>query len=208
MATIFVGKTKQPFYVHLDLLCHDSYFFDAVFAGNSKEAFEKTIQLPDDRESTFKLFVAWLYGDRQTILPVEEDDDKHEKLFPVVCLFMLADKYKVYGLKIKMIEILWGVLDECKDYSLSYSTVAYAYDNTTQGSDIRKILAFFLTIWAYEGKCEGTDLPALLKQQPDLAFDMIGVFATKFMPNPFEKSGPKECKNKSKGQGSEQSNAK
>ena len=79
MVTIFVGMTKQPFYVHLDLLCDASSFFKAAFAGNFREASEKTMQLPDDRESTFKLFVDWLYCQRYEMLPREADDDKDDQ---------------------------------------------------------------------------------------------------------------------------------
>ena len=180
MVTIFVGKTKEPFYVHLDLLCDASSFFKAAFAGNFKEASEKTMQLPDDRESTFKFFVDWLYGRHdtihQTISPAKEDDDKNDKrdrFFPAVCLFVLADKYNIYDLKTNIIEALIVGLRECKDYSLSYSTVTYAYENTAQGSRLRQLLAEFISWGVCMEKCKGTDFQALLKQQPDLAFEMI-----------------------------------
>ena len=79
VATIFVGNSKRPFYVHLDLLCDASPFFKAAFAGNFKEASEKTMQLPDDHESTFELFAEWLYYQRYQMLSREEDDDKDDQ---------------------------------------------------------------------------------------------------------------------------------
>ena len=214
VATIFVGKTKQPFYVHLDLLCDASSFFKAAFAGNSKEASENIMQLPDDREDTFKLFVDWLYDDRQTILPAEEDDDdRHEKLFQAVYLVVLADKYRVYDLRSEIFEILLVMLIGYKDNGLLYSAVAYAYENSTQGSGIRPMLAVFVAFGVYKGDCEATDLQALVKQQPDLAFDMIATFARYFEPNQTLLSNLsrnimlQECKNKSPGQENEHSNA-
>ena len=183
VVTIFVGKNKQPFYVHLDLICDASPFFKTAFAGNSKEASEKTMQLPDDRESTFKLFVDWLYGDRQDILPAEKDDDRHERLFPAVHLLVLANKYRVYDLRSEIFDVLLVVLLGYKDNGLLYSTVAYAYENSSQGSAIRTILAVFVAFGVYKGECEGTDLQALVKQQPDLALDMIAAFARYFEPN-------------------------
>ena len=79
MVTIFVGKSKRPFYLHLDLLCDASPFFKAAFAGNFKEASEKTMQLPDVRESTFELFADWLYYQRYEMLPGEDDGDKDDQ---------------------------------------------------------------------------------------------------------------------------------
>ncbi|KAM0799089.1 hypothetical protein BDR22DRAFT_822699 [Usnea florida] len=76
VVTIFVDKSKRPFYLHLDLLCDASPFFKAAFAGNFKEASEKTMQLPDVRENTFELFADWLYYQRYEMLPREDDDDK------------------------------------------------------------------------------------------------------------------------------------
>ena len=213
MVTIFVGKTKQPFHVHLDLLCDASSFFKAAFAEISAEASGVEMLIPDGFESTFKLFVDWLYGDRQTIYqtisPAKEDDDNHERLFPALFLFGLADKYNVYGLKTIVIEVLWEVLGAYKDQGLLYSTVAYAYNHTAQGSDIRRRLAMFVAGGVYHGKCEGTDFQVLLKQQPDLAFDIVVSFAKYFKPKQTRtrRPLPKKYKAESPGQEHEQINA-
>ena len=79
VVTIFVDKSKRPFHLHLDLLCDASPFFKAAFAGNFKEASEKTMQLPDDHESTFELFADWLYCQRYEMLPREDDDHKDDQ---------------------------------------------------------------------------------------------------------------------------------
>ncbi|KAM0800669.1 hypothetical protein BDR22DRAFT_821528 [Usnea florida] len=54
----------------------NGFWSKAAFAGNFKEASEKTMQLPDVRESTFELFANWLYCQRYEMLPREDEDDK------------------------------------------------------------------------------------------------------------------------------------
>ena len=84
---LVVGKSKRAFHVHVDLLCDASPFFKAAFTGKFKENSEKTMQLPEDDECTFELFVDWLYHQRYEMLPqpkyhhgdsVDDDDDSDD----------------------------------------------------------------------------------------------------------------------------------
>ncbi|KAF6233376.1 hypothetical protein HO173_008308 [Letharia columbiana] len=105
--TLFVGKSKKPFYVHRQPLCDAS----PVLQGStrrkvSKRGSEKQrCTSEEDDESTFELFVDWLYCQRYEMLPDDGDDEDDEgdhvdeRFLQPFRLFVFADKYDVCKLK-------------------------------------------------------------------------------------------------------------
>ena len=73
--SLVVGENKRSFHIHVDLLCDASSFFKAAYTGTFKEGSEKTMQLPEEDESTFEFFVDWLYHQRYQMVPEAESDD-------------------------------------------------------------------------------------------------------------------------------------
>ena len=65
--TIFVGKDKRPFHVHRSLLRETSSFFKAALEGDFRESSEQKMDLPEEDEGSFDVFVQWLYDRRYEI---------------------------------------------------------------------------------------------------------------------------------------------
>ena len=139
------------------------------------------MRLPEDEECIFKLFVDWLYSQRYEMLPEQdygdEDDDEEGGIDPfkqAYQLFVLAENYTVLGLKRLIIETLfadkfeWGPLE---------SSIAYAYEFTTQGSGLRKMLADWHVWQCASAWFERQQIQAFLRQQPDFALDLCLSFA-------------------------------
>lgn len=201
--TLIVGENKKPFYVHLNTLCDASPFFKAAFTGGFKESFEKTMQLPEDEESIFELFVDWLYYRRYTMLPEEDDDDEDDdnRFMQAFRLFVLAEKYGVSKLKSLVIETLFAAERESENIrGPGTASIAYAYEHTTQESVLRKLLAD-AHVWNLKlNWYKRPQVQAFLRKQPDFATDVILSLA-KHLPrphvhyNPFEKGDvPEEYK--------------
>lgn len=204
--TLIVGENKKPFQVHLDLLCEASPIFKAAFSGNFKESSEKTMQLPADDESIFELFVDWLYYQRYEMIPeVEGDEYEASGVFlQAFKLFVIADKYEVIKLKSRVIETLF-VAGKVSKWGLTLSSLDYAYEHTTQGSGLRKLLA---DSFAWNIDLEWYERPRIqgfLRQRPDLAADIIASFV-KYLKrrkdqnyNSFNEDMPEEYKDKDLG---------
>jgi len=57
-----VGVNSTPFFAHKDLLRQHSEYFARVCNGKFTESYEGVISLPEFSETTFKMFLQWLYG--------------------------------------------------------------------------------------------------------------------------------------------------
>lgn len=205
--TLIVGKNRESFNVHLDLLCNTSSFFKAAFLGDFKENSEKTMQLPEDDESIFELFVDWLYYQRYEMLPEEEDndndnndDDDDKRFLQAFQLFVFADKYEVSKLKSLVVETLFvdGRPTELRATGPSIDSIAYAYEHTTQESGLRKLLADWSAFNIRLEWYECSDVQAFLRKQPEFATDLSVSFAVNLHKghtyNPFEEDMPEKYK--------------
>ena len=208
-----MGQSQKEFYVHPDLLCEASSFFKAAFGGNFKESLEKIMELPDDDEDIFSLFVDWLYHGRYEMLAelVDDDtseddqdddedvDDEGDRYLQVFKLFVLAEKYNVSKLKRLLIETLFVNGYECKR-GPSNGSVGYLYEHTTPSSGIRKLVADWHA-WRMGPKYfERRSFRAFLKKQPDFSIDLNLTFAKNIEKgptyNPFAGDMPEEYKDK------------
>ncbi|KAF2122087.1 hypothetical protein BDV96DRAFT_640152 [Lophiotrema nucula] len=53
--------SAQSFYVHQDLICASSEFFERALNGDWQEAEDKCVKLPDDEPKVFENYINWLY---------------------------------------------------------------------------------------------------------------------------------------------------
>ncbi|KAF2128459.1 hypothetical protein P153DRAFT_357809 [Dothidotthia symphoricarpi CBS 119687] len=86
MVDIIVGRghEQKSFMVYKDLLCHYSEYFRGAFDGQFRESEEKTTNLREVSESTFRLFQCWLYGQaaRVEITPAtKRTKNSHEGMY-------------------------------------------------------------------------------------------------------------------------------
>lgn len=184
------------------------------------------MQLPEDDEDTFELFVDWLYHLRYEMLPgsgpddddddsedgdgeTDDDDDESgkddQRYLQAIRLFVLADKYRICKLKSLVIERLFAAAGEFNTKGPTYVPLAYAYKNTTQGSGLRKLLVDFYT-WRtdlrwYRFKA----VKAFLQRHSDVAIDLLLNLAKHLegdrdFYNPFEGDMPEEYKDEESGQ--------
>ncbi len=58
---VIVGKEKQRFGIHKDLVCFHSPYFKGAFEGHFAEAKSGEVVLEDVRPEVFGIFVHWLY---------------------------------------------------------------------------------------------------------------------------------------------------
>ena len=219
--TLLVGKSKKPFYVHLDLLCDVSRCFKAELAGSLEKSFKQSMQLPQTVESTFELFLDWLYYQRYEMLPEadcdddengngvdegddDDDDDDDERFLQAFRLFVFADKYKIFKLKNLVIEKLFADGVTCTK-GPPFASITYAYKHTTQGSSLRKLLADW-NCWNLDLKYyEDPAIQTCLREQPDLTTDLFVNLAKhlegrKQTYNPFEGEMPEGYKDEESNQ--------
>ncbi|KAI4093287.1 MAG: hypothetical protein L6R37_007403 [Teloschistes peruensis] len=64
MAQADLVSSLDPYYVHADLSCGRSVFFEAALEGPFREGETLEMDLPELDEKAFELFLIWLYGNQ------------------------------------------------------------------------------------------------------------------------------------------------
>ncbi|KAL8950513.1 MAG: hypothetical protein Q9222_003452 [Ikaeria aurantiellina] len=62
LITVIVGEKRKEYRIHHDLICYRSDYFRAAFMWEYQEASSGELKFLQEEESTFDLFVVWLYG--------------------------------------------------------------------------------------------------------------------------------------------------
>ena len=173
--TLFVGEDKRPFHVHRSLLCEASSFFKAAFEGNFRETSEQKMDLPEEDEGSFDLFVQWLY-DRHYEIPL----GWLERFLEPVKLYVLADKYDVRGLRSLIIEKLFEMGKQCMRTNKAapgWEAMAYVYDHTSQNSGLRRLCADWYAWAAPLAWFSSNDSQKWLREHPEAACAIISSLA-------------------------------
>lgn len=129
---------KETFTVHKLFICQYSPFFDAAFNGDFEEGATQELDLPDTDPSAFSILVDWLYTQRVT--PIQSDGDENPELTRLIKLWILADRFLIPRLQNETLAAMHALDDE-KQSLRSFSWM-YAYDNTTEGSPLRRYFAY------------------------------------------------------------------
>ncbi|KAL9630939.1 MAG: hypothetical protein Q9204_004469 [Flavoplaca sp. TL-2023a] len=64
IVTLVVGPNHKAYHVHHGLLCDRSSYFRAALQGQFQEAQANRIEFPEEDETTFEIFIRWLYGSK------------------------------------------------------------------------------------------------------------------------------------------------
>ena len=152
--------------------------------------------LPEDDESTFEIFVNWLYH-RRCDLP--ERSEVVDVFMRLVQIFVLADKYDVPNLKNLVLRKIFHLIRSSLTGSSPTpgsltTTINYAYEHTSQNSGLRKLLADNLVWNCTHSWYREADHQAWLRDHPDISMDVNVRFA-KFwdlQENPFYDEMPEE----------------
>ena len=145
------------------------------------------MQLPEDDENLFSLFIDWLYHQRYEMLPEpdefdegsnEEDDDMDDeeddsnRFHQVFRLFVLAEKYDVPNLKWLLTKTLFADIKTCRE-GPTYASVSWLYGQTTQSAGIRRLVTDWHAWRMDPVYLETRRFRALLKKHPEFSADMI-----------------------------------
>jgi hypothetical protein len=84
--TLYVGEDAVEHKVHKDVLVHYSSFFRNCLSGDMLEQSTSQIQLPEDDNDAFSVFVSWAYG-----APIAEPSEA----LILIKAYVLADKYDI-----------------------------------------------------------------------------------------------------------------
>ncbi|KAJ8111674.1 hypothetical protein OPT61_g5789 [Boeremia exigua] len=117
--TILVGPQKKRFVVHKSVLIHHSSYFRAALTGNFKEASDMVVELKEECEITFEIFVHWLYYralpnkylDDQSVADLFCGDAGYPDNQMIVKLYVAGDQYDVAGLRRDALDLIISLAD-------------------------------------------------------------------------------------------------
>lgn len=191
--TLIVGETKTTFHVHEAELCEASPVFKAAFSSNFKESSERKMNLPEDDAELFNLLIEWLYGHRYDLpQPIGDKTKDGTRFMEAMRLYVLADKYGVAGLKSCIAKTIFNTMKDGNVTGPNMDTVAY--QNVSQTSGIRKLLADLYACNINFEWYERATTKARLQKNPEFATDVILSFvqhtSRKCIDNPFKGDMP------------------
>ncbi|TVY44556.1 hypothetical protein LOCC1_G003358 [Lachnellula occidentalis] len=165
---------KQEFLVYKEFICYYSPVFAAAFNGNFEESANQSIDIVDVSPRVFGLFINWLYTQN-----VVQDQDNAPTTGVLGDLWLLGDRFLIPRLQNETLVALEQRRSEKRKIMSSASRYRRVYDNTVQGSPLRRYITQ-TTATAF-----GPDV-AIPHQYdyypPELLFDMFDFLRTRTGP--------------------------
>ncbi|KAL9037081.1 MAG: hypothetical protein Q9214_005855 [Letrouitia sp. 1 TL-2023] len=170
MVLLHVGFFKEKFYVHKNILCEASDFFDNALKSEFQEGQKQEIVLPEDTAATFNALVNWLYCPTYTLGETEMVNDSFN-------LYYLADKYVITALKNQIIDTLFLRLRKDGN-SIHAMHLHKVWQQTPTNSGLRRLLTDTF-VWTSELSYyfESDVFYAWLVMNPETAADFTRAFA-------------------------------
>lgn len=140
VVSIIVGdeKSKRTFLVHEGLLKHHSGYFSAALKEDWRKDPSKPVELPEDDPDVFQNAFRWLYTGK--IYHGLSSDGKIPLPPRTICkLYIFADMREMPGLRNATIDVLFQVY--CQEWAYPVHDVPFVYENTCQGSALRRLFA-------------------------------------------------------------------
>ena len=142
IVTIKVGTPEsnnvETFWVHENLICYYSPFFDRACHGDWKESTCNIIELPEDDPDVFSLFVQRLYTGDCAYGYQGAPHVTYEKL---IALYAFADKVGMLSLKDEVIDKMIELVVDGR-FPIYAKQVRMVYENTFEGSGLRKMVCY------------------------------------------------------------------
>lgn len=141
-----MGKQKEVFDVHENLIRASSPFFDKAMSDSWQKSTQEHIELPDDDPEIFGIYVHWLY--RGTLPVYTKAKDKVEWL-NILKSHTFGDKVLDNSFQNTAIYALiekCTTLGEGKTGCPNIDAIQHVYGNTSGSSPIRKL---FLDMYVY-----------------------------------------------------------
>jgi hypothetical protein len=139
------GEGQAKLIVHKDVLCSASPFFQAACKPEWMTAEDKVITLPEDDPEAVKALIHWMYHDeicadekKTNVNDANTEEEAMRGAWGVfVKLFVLGQKYQIPPLQNDAID---AILVHVNTWSIELGVISYAYENTSSGSPLRRLL--------------------------------------------------------------------
>lgn len=159
-----VGKGKALFRVHKNLLIEKSSFFKAAFENmRFKEGVDQKMELVEEDEEVFDLFVRWLYEGKYGLPKLEGLEKDDTNVILSVKLYVFADARDIEDLQQELIIQLVEAIDRENPYAPSKTVVRYVYSSVTADTSVMRELMADWSAWrmgADWSKAELVQVPA------------------------------------------------
>lgn len=129
---IFLADGRRVF-LHKAFACHHSPVLKEAFKRVLPEGRSHAFILENTDSETFSLFVEWIYTQR---LELDSGDSNRVTNKILVQLWVLAEKLDVARLQNRVIDLLYKIYK--RDAAISTVNLRYVYDNTKEGSALRR----------------------------------------------------------------------
>lgn len=191
VVTILVGPSRTTWRLHENLLSSSSDFFRSAFNSGFKETFDDQLTLPEDDPQAFELFVRWLYtramsppGGAGTSASASASTStstppsfitSHPPIQTWLRLYVLACKLLVAELENICVNAAWRYYN-VGTRRPDIRDVQYIYENTPEGSGMRRLLQERLTLGMFRGRQHNpvtAEWREVLNETPDLGFDIV-----------------------------------
>ena len=143
MVTLYVGKDREVFCIHRNLLCNASPVFRAALIGNFRESSEHSMDLPEEDVGSVNRLVQWLYAKRYELDDAFSEEHLHARFWQLGRLNALADKYDIITLRNDIAKMFFILFKSQRVPRLQPSTdlVEYVYTNSSKRCALRDLLA-------------------------------------------------------------------
>lgn len=164
MVDIQVGQESTHWFLHEKLLSHRSKFFRNTL--QSQENKDHSLNLPDEEDSSFRLFVGWLYSEA---VPIPREEKDLSNLFD---LYLMGEKWEIRGLVQTTLEAVRNFYKSTDTYP-ALRRVQYVYANTEIESPMRQLLIQSIARFFVLGEGMPPVWDKALRKNGQLAVDII-----------------------------------
>ncbi|KAK5120539.1 hypothetical protein LTR85_006195 [Meristemomyces frigidus] len=137
---VIVGSGNVRFYVHENVVCSRSCFFDAALGKEWAEGVERVVTLPEDRPEVFKAYLQWLYSGR--INSVKQRDPRDYRLLSR--MYALGEKLIDPESQDRVLDAILAIArfrdDRGRQKFPADEAISIIYDATPPGSPARRLL--------------------------------------------------------------------
>lgn len=146
---------RKTFFVHKSVLCKSSRFFQTATKPEWSPQEHRPIDLTDEIPEIFQLYLQWLYTDKLSVKfrPVKKTNEEGEEwdaeqisLSHLIGGYLLGEKLMDGQYQTAIIRTLIGWVMNEDTYPANF-LVQWAYQGTTEGSPLRRLLVDF---WTWE----------------------------------------------------------
>lgn len=164
--------------MHHHMLCQISSFFKTALESSFKEAIERVVSLPGEREKVVDRFVQWIYHEKVPdceTSPRGTEDARFDYEHRNCALYVFADKYGVPDLKRYSIRNLIQIIS--KSGAPRRSTVRRTYNHTVASSGLRRLICDWCAWRIRSNDLDRDRYRALLTEVPEFSADLVGALS-------------------------------